>query len=219
MPVAPSIRRWLRPRTGRRDRDLARLGLLRLGEREPQQAVLEGGRGRVRVEALWQGDRAGEATAAHLAHVVAVLLGIRARTAARRQGERVAQDRDVDVLRLDARQGGLEDERVGGLDRCRAASRRLLARAARRGRKMVSSNMRSMARRSDSSSPNGDACRIDGHDVCLPVGCGPDRARSKGMSGPRAGMRGSDDRRLNLDNGVVKSLGASCCADRLSPLS
>src|SRR3712207_3422828 len=97
---------------GRGHRDLARAGLLGLGEGEPEHAVLEGGGGGIRAEAAGKGDGPAEPSATDLADVVTTdvlgLLGAARR--AERQG--VPEDGDLHVLRLHAGERSLHDELV-----------------------------------------------------------------------------------------------------------
>src|SRR5438105_7686286 len=95
-----------------RDLDLAWLGLLGLRDAEREHAVLEGGRGLIRLEALGQGHRPAEGAAPDLLDQIAALVAgaLLGGLAADRQ--RPVLDGDVDVVRLDARKRRLDGERV-----------------------------------------------------------------------------------------------------------
>src|SRR5689334_1484337 len=86
----------------RRDPDLARLDLLRLGDCQLEHAMLERGARLVGLEALGQADRPADRAAADLLDEVLALalLALLAVLAADR--ERAVLDGDVDVLGLDA---------------------------------------------------------------------------------------------------------------------
>src|SRR6185436_11201217 len=93
--------------------DLPWLELLCLGDLEAEDAVLERGPGLVRLEAVRQGHGAAEAAAANLLEDVAALLGGALVGRLARDGHCAVLDRDVDVVRLDPRQRGLDRDRVG----------------------------------------------------------------------------------------------------------
>src|SRR5688500_18786919 len=92
--------------------DLARLGLFRLRERQPQQAVLEVGGGGIRLDATWQGEGAVERAAADLSIRIAALVTLLLILGRAADGERVAKHGDIHVVRLDARQSRLYDQRI-----------------------------------------------------------------------------------------------------------
>src|ERR1035437_1436671 len=116
LPVAVRVAQATGQALAGRDLDLPRLDLLCLGDAKGQDAVLEGGRCLVRLDAGGQGQRPGEAATANLLEEEALSRrDHRAGVAGNGQG--VALDRDVDFLGLDAREDHLDhDVVVGGVD-------------------------------------------------------------------------------------------------------
>src|SRR5215212_6497423 len=95
------------------DPNLAGLDLVGLGDPKRQHPVVERGRGLVRLKPVRKRDRAADDAASDLVdeEIALLLLAILGILAANR--ERPVLDRDVDVLRLQAGQLGVDDELVG----------------------------------------------------------------------------------------------------------
>ena len=98
------------------DRDAARLALLGLGDADLEDAVVEARGHGVGVDALGQRQRAAEGAVRALDADVALALVLVLGLALARDGEDVVLDLDVDVVLAEAREVGLEDEVLVGLD-------------------------------------------------------------------------------------------------------
>src|SRR5450759_3631422 len=98
--------------------DLDALGLLLLGlrYRDREDAVLVAGLDLLRLHALREGQAALEAAEAPLDAVVPLVVDLLLELALALDGEHVVVDLDLDVVGVHARELGLEDDRVGGVE-------------------------------------------------------------------------------------------------------